>query len=199
MTDILKHIPLEYTRIASIVDTNSKILDLGCGDGSLMYYLTKTKGINAQGIELNDKLVYSCVEKGLTVFHSNIEAGIEAYSQKSFDYIILYNSLQEIKKIDFIIEECFRLGNTIVVSFPNFAYITARTDLLFGNSPVTKNRPYQWYSSPNLRFLSIKDFETFCFERKYKIINKFFYKAGKEIKFLPNLFAQTAIYFIIKQ
>jgi methionine biosynthesis protein MetW len=82
MTDILKDIPLEYKRIASIVDTNSKILDLGCGDGSLMYYLTKTKDIIVQGIELNDKLVYSCVEKGLTVFHSNIEDGIEAYPKK---------------------------------------------------------------------------------------------------------------------
>lgn len=198
MTDILRKIPSEYKKIASVIEPNAKVLDLGCGDGRLMYYLSKTKDINAQGIELNDSLIYSCVEKGLTVFHSDIEGGIEAYPPKSFDYIILYNSLQEVKKIDFVIEECFRLGKIIIIGFPNFAYITARIDLLFGNSPVTKNLPYQWYNSPNLRFLSIKDFETFCFEKKYKIANKFFYRTGKEIKLLPNIFAQTAVYFITK-
>ncbi|MDR1943086.1 MAG: methionine biosynthesis protein MetW [Endomicrobium sp.] len=186
MTDILRKISSEYKKIASVIEPNAKVLDLGCWDGRLMYSLSKTKDINAQGIELNDSLIYSCVEKGLTVFHLDIEGGIEAYPLKSFDYIILYNSLQEVKKIDFVIEECFRLGKTIII------------DLLFGNSPVTKNLPYQWYNSPNLRFLSIKDFETFCFEKKYKIANKFFYRTGKEIKLLPNLLAQTAVYFITK-
>jgi methionine biosynthesis protein MetW len=198
MTDTLRNIPSEYKKIASVIETNAKVLDLGCGDGSLMYYLKKNKNTNAQGIELNNSLIYSCIEKGLTVFHSDIEGGIEAYPPKSFDYIILYNSLQEVKKIDFVIEESFRLGKTVITGFPNFAYITARIDLLFGNSPVTKSLPYQWYSSPNLRFLSIKDFEAFCFEKRYKIAHKFFYRAGKEIKKIPNLLAQTAIYFITK-
>jgi methionine biosynthesis protein MetW len=198
MVSILKNIRQEYKKIASIIGKNVKVLDLGCGDGSLMYYLKESKNVNVQGIELSNALIYSCIEKGLTVFHSDIESAIEAYPPKSFDYIILYNSLQEVKKIDFVIEECFKLGKTIIIGFPNFAYITARRDLLFGNSPVTKNLPYQWYSSPNLRFLSIKDFETFCFEKRYKIEHKFFYRSGKEIKKFPNLLAQTAIYFITK-
>jgi methionine biosynthesis protein MetW len=198
MADLLRNMPLEYKKIASVVKMNAKILDLGCDDGNLMYFLIKTKNVNAQGIEIDEKSIYACVEKGLTVFHSNIESGMEAYPDKSFDYIIMYHSMQQVKKIDFVIEECFRLGKTIIIGFPNFAYISARKDLLFGNSPVTKNLPYQWYNSPNLRFLSIKDFESFCTEKRYKILNKFFFCAGKEVKFLPNLLAQTAVYFITK-
>ncbi|MDR1474463.1 MAG: methionine biosynthesis protein MetW [Endomicrobium sp.] len=198
MTDILTNIPLEYKKIASIIEPNAKVLDLGCGDGTLIYYLVKTKNADVQGIELNNSLIYTCVEKGLTVFHSDIEGGIEAYPPKSFDYIILHNSLQEVKKIDFVIEECFKLTKTIIIGFPNFAYITARRDLFLGNSPVTKSLPYQWYNSPNLRFLSIKDFETFCFEKKYKVVHKFFYRAEKEVRLFPNLFAQTAVFFITR-
>lgn len=190
--------PFEYRKIASIIKRDSKVLDLGCGNGDLMYYLVKTKNINAQGIEIDEDAIYKCVEKGLTVFHSDIEGGMEAYPDKSFDYVIMYNSLQQVQKIDYVIEECFRLGKVIIIGFPNFAYISARKDLTFGRSPITKTLPYKWYNTPNLRFLSVKDFQDFCEEKKYKILNKFFFNANREVKFFPNLFAQTAVYFISK-
>ncbi|MDR2436655.1 MAG: methionine biosynthesis protein MetW, partial [Endomicrobium sp.] len=97
MVTVLKNISPEYKKIASIIKKNVKVLDLGCGDGSLMYYLKESKNVNVQGIELNNSLIYSCIEKGLTVFHSDIEGAIGVYPQKNFDYIILYNSLQEVK------------------------------------------------------------------------------------------------------
>ncbi|MDR2192131.1 MAG: methionine biosynthesis protein MetW, partial [Endomicrobium sp.] len=182
----------------SVIERESKVLDLGCGAGDLLYYLTQTKNINAQGIEIDEEAIYACVEKGLTVFHTDIESGIDSYPDDSFDYIIMHNSLQQMRKIDYVIEESFRLGKKIIIGFPNFAYITARKDLLLGNSPVTKNLPYQWYNTPNLRFLSIRDFEKFCARKKYKTLTEFFFSENKEIKFLPNLFAQTAVFEISK-
>ncbi|MDR1696378.1 MAG: methionine biosynthesis protein MetW [Endomicrobium sp.] len=191
-------VPPEYIKIASVMENNAKVLDLGCGGGDLMHYLSQAKNINAQGIEISEEAIYSCVEKGLTVFHSDIESGIDAYPDKSFDYVIMHNSLQQMHKAGEVIEECFRLGKKVIIGFPNFAYLWARKDLLLGHSPVTKSLPYQWHDTPNVRFLSIKDFENFCKEKKYKILNEFFFSADKEIKFLPNLFAQTAVFIISK-
>ncbi|MCL2484493.1 MAG: methionine biosynthesis protein MetW [Endomicrobia bacterium] len=198
MGEVISNTPLEYRKIAANIEKNSKVLDLGCGDGDLMHYLMQTKNVNAQGIEISEDAIYSCVEKGLTVFHSDIEGGMDAYPEKSFDYVIMHNSLQQVQKIDYVIEECFRLGKKVIIGFPNFAYIWARKDLLLGHSPVTKTLPYEWYNTPNLRFLSVKDFEKFCKEKKYKILNKFFFSGGKEIKLFPNLFAQTAVFVISK-
>ena len=198
MSERINNTPLEYRKIASVIERDSKILDLGCGDGDLLYYLSQAKNANVQGIEISEDAIYKCVEKGLTVFHSDIEGGIDAYPDKSFDYVIMHNSLQQVQKIDYVIEECFRLGKKAVIGFPNFAYLWARKDLLLGHSPVTKTLPYEWYNTPNLRFLSIKDFEKFCKDKKYKILNKFFFGGNREIKFLPNLFAQTAVFIISK-
>ncbi|AKL98405.1 methionine biosynthesis protein MetW [Endomicrobium proavitum] len=189
---------IEYTKIASVIKPDSKILDLGCGGGELMNYLIKTKNVNAQGVEIDENAIYSCVEKGLTVFHSDMEGAIEAYPDKSFDYVILYNSIQQIQKADTFIEECFRLADKIILGFPNFAYYSARRDLFLGRSPVTKNLPYQWYNTPNLRFLSIQDFKRFCESKNYKILNEFFFTSNKSVNFLPNFFAQTAVFVISK-
>jgi methionine biosynthesis protein MetW len=198
MSDTIRNAPLEFRKIASAVERETKVLDLGCGSGDLLYYLTQSKNINGQGIEIDEAAIYDCVEKGLTVFHTDIESGIDSYPDDSFDYVIMHNSLQQMHKIDYVIEESFRLARKVIIGFPNFAYITARRDLLLGKSPVTKNLPYEWYNTPNLRFLSIKDFEKFCSRKNYKIITEFFFSANKEIKFLPNLFAQTAVFVISK-
>ncbi|MDR0485985.1 MAG: methionine biosynthesis protein MetW [Elusimicrobiota bacterium] len=191
--------PLEYRKIASIINKNSSVLDLGCGSGELLHYLIKTKSVNGQGIEIDEEAVYSCVEKGLTVFHSDIEGGLDAYPSDSFDYVIMYNSIQQVKNVYFLIEESFRVGRKIIIGFPNFAYISARISLLFGHSPVTKTLPYKWHDTPNLRFLSINDFQKFCAEKKYGILDSFFFAPTKTVSFLPNLTAQTAVFAISKK
>jgi len=198
MSDDIKDAPLQFRKIASVIEKETKVLDLGCGNGDLLYYLEKIKRVNGQGIEIDEDAIYLCVEKGLTVFHTDIESGINSYPQGSFDYVIMQNSLQQMHKIDYVIEESFKLAKKIIIGFPNFAYISARKDLLLGNSPVTKNLPYQWYNTPNVRFLSIKDFEKFCGQREYKILDEFFFAENREIKLFPNLFAQTAIFVISK-
>ncbi|MDR2773007.1 MAG: methionine biosynthesis protein MetW [Elusimicrobiota bacterium] len=191
-------IPLEYEKIASMIKENVSVLDLGCGRGDLLEYLTSTKHINGQGIEIKEEAVFACIEKGLTVFHSDIEKGLDAYPSNSFDYVLMYNSIQEIKNVDTIIKECFRIGKTLIVGFPNFAQISSRKSLLMGYTPITKHLPFTWFNSPNIRFFTIRDFENYARSRGLVIEWSFFFSAKKEIKFLPNLFAYTAIFAISK-
>ena len=133
---------LDHRIIFDLIEPGSKVLDLGCGNGDLMYILTREKNVRAQGIEVDDTAVYECVKKGLSVFHSDIETGLTEYPDRSFDYVILNQSMQEVKKVDFVIEESLRVAGKIVVGFPNFAYIKSRVMLFFqGRSPITPSFP----------------------------------------------------------
>lgn len=193
------NIRLDYKIIADIIEPGSKVLDLGCGDGNLLYYIAKEKDAKAQGIELDEKAIYKCVEKGLSVFHSDIDAGLGSYPDKCFDYIILNQSLQEIRRVEYIIEEALRVGKKVIVGVPNFAHFAARSMLFFrGKVPMTKTLPYKWYDTPNLRFLSISDFSDFCAEKKLKVVNTYYLGTKSTVKFFPNLFAHSAIFVITK-
>src|SRR5512136_509860 len=122
---------LDHRIIFDLIEPGSKVLDLGCGNGDLMYILTREKNVKAQGIEVDDAAVYECVKKGLSVFHSDIETGLIEYPDRSFDYVILNQSLQEVKKADFVLQEALRVGKKVIVGFPNFAHINARLRILF--------------------------------------------------------------------
>lgn len=188
---------LDHKIIYSIIEPKSRVLDLGCGDGELLAKLVEGKNIKAQGIELNNKAIYKCVEKGLNVSHSNVDDGLKGYPDKSFDYVILNQSMQEAKKVDYVMEEALRVGEKVVVGFPNFAYLTARLRVFFkGKVPITPSLPYHWYSTPNLHFLSISDFRTFCLEKRITIIKAYYLGEKKTIQILPNLFALNAIFII---
>ncbi|HBU69230.1 MAG TPA: methionine biosynthesis protein MetW, partial [Elusimicrobia bacterium] len=175
------------------------VLDLGCGNGELLSYLVKEKNADAQGIELDENAIYQCVEKGLSVFHSDIDSGLSGYPDKSFDYVILNQSLQEIKKIDYVINEALRAGKKVIIGFPNFAHIGARFMLFFrGMAPITNSLPYRWNDTPNLRFLSVKDFEWYCSKKGIKILESHYLGARNKINLLPNLFALNVIFVITK-
>jgi methionine biosynthesis protein MetW len=194
-----KNTLLSHLKIAGIVTEKSKVLDLGCGDGDLMYLLEQTKKVNAQGVEISEDAIYKCVEKGLCVMHSDIDGALDSYLDNTFDFVILSDSLQQVKRIDEVLKQCLRISKNVIVSFPNFAHISLRFNLFFGGrAPVTKCLPSKWNDTPNIRFLSIKDFEIFCEERKYKIIEKAFISNSKYCHLLPNLFAQQAIFVITK-
>jgi len=195
----MENIHLDYRIIAKIINRQAHILDLGCGSGDLLALLISEKQAFVQGIELNDEEMHRCVEKGLTVLQGDIESGLVDYPDKSFDYVILNQIMQEIKKADFVIAEALRVGRRVIIGFPNFAHIKARLTLTFaGKTPINEALPYYWYETPNIRFLTIRDFTDYCAKRDIVIEEKYFLGKTRLIRFLPNLFALSAL-FVIKR
>lgn len=187
----------DHRIIYKIIEPGSKVLDLGCGDGELLFFLVNEKNVQAQGIELNEQAIYKCVEKGLSVFHGDIETGLSGYPDKSFDYVILNQSMQEVQKVDYVIKEALRIGKKVIIGFPNFTYISARIRIFFqGKVPITASLPYHWHNTPNLHFLSINDFKDFCVDKDIKILNTFYLGKKGLAQILPNLFALNAIFVV---
>ncbi len=188
----------EYPAIARLVTPESSVLDLGCGDGELLALLRKERNISrAQGIEIDEKAIYKCVAKGLSVFHGDIDSGLAEYMDKSFDFVILNQTFQQVKKPDVVLGEALRVGKEVIVGFPNFAHISARFQLgVLGRAPITRSLPYEWYNSPNIHFLSIGDFIHYCHKRKIKIKKSFYFGKEKPVWLLPNMLAQIGLFLI---
>jgi methionine biosynthesis protein MetW len=194
-----EEVRLDHRIIAEIVEAGSKILDLGCGNGDLMYRLAREKNARVQGIELDEAAIYECVKRGLSVIHGDIEEGLREYPDGSFDDVILNQSIQQVRKVDEVFEQALRIGRRIIVGFPNFAHLGARSMLFFrGTSPVTESLPYHWNDTPNVRFLSVTDFKQFCTEHALRILESHYLGGTKEIYFWPNLRAKDALFVLTK-
>lgn len=192
-----ENIRIDHRAILETVEKGSSVLDLGCGAGELLYILIKEKNVRGQGIEIDNEAIYKCVAKGLNVFHGDIDSGLSEFNYRSFDYVILNQSLQQIKHVDSVLTSALRVGKKVILGFPNFAYYKSRLQIFFrGRTPVTGAMPYQWYETPNLHFLSISDFTSYCRLKKINIEKGIFLNEKKTVSLLPNLFAQTGIYLI---
>jgi methionine biosynthesis protein MetW len=190
---------IEKKIISSWIASGASILDLGCGNGELLTHLIEQKQVRAQGIELSEQAIHHCVAAGLSVFQEDIDTGLTEYSDKSFDYVILNQTFQQVKKPDFVLKEALRVGRRVVVGFPNFCYITDRFQIFFrGKVPVSASLPYEWYDTPNLHFLSIADFAQYCKKRDIQIENQAFIAKNIRIKFLPNLFGEVGLFLLSK-
>lgn len=191
---------LDHKIIFEIIDRGAKVLDLGCGNCELLSLAVERKNITAIGIELDEDEVYECVEKGISVLHGDIESGLSGYPDKAFDYVILNQSIQETKNVLYVMDEALRVGNKVIVGFPNFANIQARLMLFFsGKVPVLKSSlPYKWYNTPNLHFLSTIDFKDFCREKNISILRSYYLGKKHPVKILTNLLSVNAIFVIAK-
>jgi methionine biosynthesis protein MetW len=190
----------DHQIISQIVSAGAHVLDLGCGSGELLAFLTQEKKALVQGIELDEDQMHQCVERGLTVLQGDIESGLVDYPDKSFDFVILNQIMQEIRKADFVIQESLRVGKRVIVGFPNFAYIKARLTLLLnGKTPINDALPYYWFETPNIRFLTIHDFLDYCNKKEIKIEQEYFLGKSGQIHILPNLFAQNALFVITRR
>ena len=160
----------EFKVIADLLPNNTRVLDVGCGDGSLMNLLVKEKNIEVRGLELEKKNVQECIYKGLPVIQGNAETELYQFPNQSFDYVVLSQTLQAFYNPDKVLKELLRIGKSVIVSIPNFGYWKVRTSLLFfGTMPMNKTLDYSWYNTPNLHMCSIKDLFNYCYEQNIKI------------------------------
>ncbi len=193
----------EFKVISDLLLDNSHVLDVGCGDGSLMYFLEKEKNIKVRGLELDLENVQQCINKGLPVIQGNAETELHQFPNKSFDVVVLSQTLQAFYDPEKVLKELLRIGKAVVVSIPNFGYWKVRVKLLFsGRMPVTKTLPNTWYNTPNLHMCTIKDIFDFCYEKNIKIkkavgVNEnntsLIKKNNLEVK---NLFSKLGIFLI---
>ena len=200
-----QRIRYDLTIIESWIKPGSKVLGLGCGDGELLYALKNNKGVEERGIEKSGENAAVCISKGLSVVQGDMIEEIEDYPDDAFDYVVLSQTLQEVFEPYELMVSMLRIGKRVIVSFPNFAHWRTRLQLLLkGFAPVTEHLPYTWYSTPNIRVLTLNDFRNFSTEVGFEIdreinINTHSHDMyGKTIEFLPNLRATYGVYMIKK-
>ena len=192
-----KGLHVNYSLISEMIDENAKVLDLGCGNGYLLKLLKDTKNIKGNGIEISQKEVISCLEKGLSVIQGDIDEGLKQFSDKSYDYVILNQTLQSAVNPDYVLEEMLRVGKKCIVSFPNFAYWRIRFSFFFtGNMPKSK-------VLPNIHLLTIKDFFEFADKHNIKILQGIYttkanIRKGIQYNMFSNLLAEEAVFIISK-
>jgi len=189
--------------IASWINPGSKVLGLGCGEGDLLFWLKKEKNVRERGIEIQESKVAKCIEKGVSVLQGDINEEMADYPDNAFDYAICSQTLQQVYEPSTLIYEMMRVAKMGVVSFPNFGHIKIRVQLaLTGHAPVTRELPYSWHDTPNIRVLSLNDFQRFADQVGFKILKKAAINTknkhwqGKRVFFLPNLLATYGIFLI---
>jgi methionine biosynthesis protein MetW len=184
----------DFAAIASWIAPNSEVLDLGCGDGSFIDYLQKQKPVHAYGVEIDDARMLSCVQKSLNVIQQNLEGGLALFEDGSFDTVVLSQTLQTIHETEKILREVVRVGKESIVSFPNFGHWSHRLSVSFGRMPVSKSLPYQWYNTPNVRILTVTDFEKLASSLGLKILDQYILHEGRQVTLMPNLFGSLALF-----
>jgi len=184
----------DFAAIAGWIHTGSSVLDLGCGDGTLLRYLKDTRRTTGYGVEIADEGVLACVKNGVAVVQSDLERGLSGFEDNSFDYVVLSQTLQAMKNSEIIIREMLRVGREGIVTFPNFGYWKNRIEVLRGRMPISENLPYEWFNTPNVRLCTVADFERFCNERDIRIVERKVLTNGRPVTVMPNLFGALAVY-----
>ncbi|MCP4051408.1 MAG: methionine biosynthesis protein MetW [bacterium] len=192
-------------KITDFIEPDTKVLDLGCGNGELLEYLRNEKKIKGYGIEIDFNKIIDCVKRGIYVFHGNIDEGLPEFTKNSYDYVILSQTLQQVHKPSFVLSEMLRVGKKVIVTFPNFGFWSIRAQLFFkGVPPKTAQMPYDWHNTPNIRIITIKSFRKLCKTKNITILNEIpicrkslIHKVLPEMN--PNLFSREVMFVICKK
>ncbi|TMG95172.1 MAG: homoserine O-acetyltransferase [Betaproteobacteria bacterium] len=184
----------DYATIAQWIGSAARVLDLGCGDGSLLAYLRTARGATGYGIEIANAGVLASLENGIDVIQSDLERGLAGFDDASFDCVILSQTLQAMRHVEVIVAEMLRVGREAIVTFPNFGHWSHRAQIMRGRMPVSKSLPYQWYDTPNIHLCTVADFDAFLAARKYVLQDRVVLAGRKRVRMLPNLLGELAIY-----
>ena len=184
----------DFATIARWVSRGSQVLDLGCGDGSLLAYLARERGATGYGVEIDGAGVLSCIASGINVLQSDLDSGLAGFDDASFDCVILSQTLQAMRRIEDIVVEMLRVGREAIVTFPNFGHWSHRWQIATGRMPVSTALPYQWYDTPNIHLCTVADFDAFLAERHLPVMNRVVLADGRPVSVLPNLLGELAIY-----
>jgi methionine biosynthesis protein MetW len=184
----------DFATIAPWIARGARVLDLGCGDGSLLAYLRRERGATGYGIEIDGAGVLSCIANDVNVLQSDLESGLAGFDDASFDCVILSQTLQAMRHTEDIVNEMLRVGRDAIVTFPNFGHWTHRVQIVRGRMPVSSSLPYQWYDTPNIHLCTVADFDAFLGERRCVVENRVVLARGRPVAMLPNLLGELAIY-----
>jgi methionine biosynthesis protein MetW len=187
----------DFAIIGRMIEPQSRVLDLGCGEGELLEWLIANKQVNARGVEISPAQVRRAISRGVSVYQGDINEGLADYPDKAFDYVILSQTLQETRQPLSVLREMLRVGKSAIVSFPNFGNWRVRASMLVsGRAPRTALFPYEWYESPNIHFLSVCDFELLASRQGFRIEHREFLAGERRISALPNLRADVAVFLL---
>ena len=184
----------DFAAIAGWVGMGSSVLDLGCGDGSLLRYLKESRRVTGYGVEIDDDRVLACVKSGVNVIQGDLERGLSEFESRSFDYVVLSQTLQAVRNSERIVDDMLRVGRAGIVTFPNFGYWRNRLQVIGGHMPVSDNLPYEWHETPNIHLCTITDFEDFCAGHGVRIMERKVLTGGRPVRVLPNLLGSLAVY-----
>ena len=184
----------DFELIMSWIPERARVLDLGCGDGTLLAGLAATRGVTGYGIDIEPANILASVKNGISVIQDDLETGLDLFEAEAFDYVILSQTLQAMRNVEGVMREMLRVGRQGIVTFPNFGYWRHRLDVFQGRMPVSKTLPHSWYDTPNIHLCTVRDFEDLCAKLDVEILDERVLHAGRQVGFLPNLMGSLGVF-----